>query len=151
MGRKFRTIVHSITRFLKQKLPNKTALQKKEDEMRIKQKANYNRWHKARNLEPLLPGETVWLPDHESNGTIVGESSPKSYTVQTPDGQFRRNHRLIIPTPSSSTESPTSTESIPPTNNTNSDDQQLQDPTHTHTHTRSGRVLNCQIDLSLVN
>jgi len=75
MGRKLRTTVPSITRSLKPKLPNKTALQKKEDERRNKQKANYNWRHKARNLEPLLPGETVWLLDHEPDGTIVGEST----------------------------------------------------------------------------
>ena len=51
MGRKLKTTVPSITRSLKPKLPNKTAVQKKEDEMRNKQKANYNRRHKARNLD----------------------------------------------------------------------------------------------------
>ena len=89
MGRKLRTTLPTISQTLQPKLPNKRTLQSKEDDMRNKQKANYNCRHRARNLEPLLPGETVWLPDRESSGTVVEESSPWSYTVQTPNGQFR--------------------------------------------------------------
>ena len=107
--------------------------------MRNKQKANYNSRHRARNLEPLLPGETVWLPDRESGGTVVEESSPRSYTIQIPNGQFQRNRRHIIPTPSNVTsELPPSAETISTNNDlpTNSSDQQDS----IHSRTRSGRV-----------
>ena len=95
MGRKIRTTLPTISQTLQPKLPNKRTLQSEEDDMRNKKKANYNCRHRARNFEPLhiLPGETVWLPDSESSGTVVEESSPRSYTVQTPNGQFRRNCR----------------------------------------------------------
>ena len=124
MGWKLRTTLPTISQTLQPKLPNKRALQSKEDDIRSKQKANYNCQHRERNLEPLLPGETVWLPDRESTGTIVEQSSPRSYTVQTPRGQFGRNHRHIIPTPTS--ELPPSAETIPTNSDipTNSNNQQ---------------------------
>jgi len=37
----------------------------------------------VRNLEPLLPGETEWLSDRESRGTVVGETSRRSYSILT--------------------------------------------------------------------
>ena len=139
MGQKLRTTLPTISQTLQPKLPNKRTLQSKEDDMRNKQKANYICRHRARNLEPLLPGETVWLPDHESSGTVLEESSSRSYSVQTPNGQFRQNRRHIIPTPSNSiSELPPSAETIPtsndlPTNSNNQQDSRC-------THTRSGRV-----------
>ena len=139
MGRKLRTTLPTISQTLQPKLPNKRTLQSKEDDMINKQKANYNCRHRARNLEPLLPGETVWLPDRESSGTVVEESSSWSYTVQTPNGQFQRNCRHIIATLSNSTsELPPSAETIPTNNDlpTNSNNQQDS----THTRTRSGRM-----------
>ena len=75
MGRKLRTTLSTISQTLQPKSPNKRILQSTEDDMRNKQKANYNYQHRARNLEPLLPGETVWLPDRESSGTVVEEST----------------------------------------------------------------------------
>ena len=40
----------------------------------------------------LLPGEHVWLPDKKVEGTVVDIAGPpRSYTVETPKGQLRRN------------------------------------------------------------
>ena len=67
--------------------------------MRQRQKQNFNSCYKAQSLHPLSPGESVWLPDQETDGTVMQESGPKSYTVQTSDGQYRRNRRHIISLP----------------------------------------------------
>ena len=67
--------------------------------MRDWQKRNFDHHHRARSLEPLLPGETVWLPDNASDGKVVEKTAPRSYVVQTPTGRFRRNLRHIVPMP----------------------------------------------------
>ena len=56
-------------------------------------------------LHPLLPGETVWLPEQGTNGTVLQETAPRSYTVQTSNGQYCRNRRHINPLPTGSTTS----------------------------------------------
>ena len=91
----------------------------------------------------------MWVPDRQASGRVVEETSPRSYVVQTPDGEFRRNRRHLISTPEQDTE--TSTEesiSTPPQNEnsqtrTNADDTGGQGPTTTkeyHTRSRSSRT-----------
>ena len=67
--------------------------------MRQRQKKTFDSRHKAQSLHPLSPGESVWLPDQGTDGKVIEESGPRSYTVQTPDGQYRRNRRHIISLP----------------------------------------------------
>ena len=64
--------------------------------MRSKQQNNFNRCHRTKSLEPLLPGETVWVPDCNASGTVVEENAPRSYTIQTPSGHFLRDHRPML-------------------------------------------------------
>ena len=99
MGRKLKTTIPIIPVVLQPKLPNHSTLRKKEDEIRKRQQKNFDRRHKAKTLEPLLPGETVWIPDHSTTGIVTNEIAPRSYNVQTATGQYRRNRRHIIPLP----------------------------------------------------
>ena len=48
----------------------------------------------------LKSGDLVYIPDNERQGTIIEEFSTRSYTVQTPEGTYRRNHRDLVPLPS---------------------------------------------------
>ena len=79
MGCKLRTTVPVIPKALQPKLPNHNALRKKEGEIRKRQQHNLNRRHKAKALEPLLPGETVWIPDRNTTGTVTKEAASRSY------------------------------------------------------------------------
>ena len=99
MGRKLRTTVPIISSNLQPRLPDSQALRQKEGEMRQRQKKTFDSRHKAQSLHPLSPGESVWLPDQGTDGKVIEESGPRSYTVQTPDGKYRRNRRHIISLP----------------------------------------------------
>ena len=99
MGRKLRTTVPVIPKALQPKLPNHNALRKKEGEIRKRQQNSFNRRHKAKALEPLLPGETIWIPDRNTTGTVTKEAASRSYKIQTESGQYRCNRRHIIPLP----------------------------------------------------
>ena len=67
--------------------------------MRARQKNNFDQHHRAKILEPLLPGETIWLPDRSSSGKVVKQTAPRSFVVQTSEGVYRRNRRDIVSIP----------------------------------------------------
>ena len=50
----------------------------------------------------------MWVTDQEESGEVVEETATRSYTVQTPGGEFRRNQRHLN---KSSLSSQTNTES----------------------------------------
>ena len=95
MGRKIRSTVPVIPKLLHPELPNHSQLCSKERKIRDRQKRNFDSSHQARSLEPLVPGETVWLPDSASEEN----TAPRTYIVQTPTGQFWRNRRHIVSMP----------------------------------------------------
>ena len=64
-----------------------------------KQKLNFDSRHQVTDLKSLAPGDCVWLPDQQSAGRVLAENAPRSYDVETPAGQYRRNRRHIIPLP----------------------------------------------------
>ena len=41
----------------------------------------------------------MFIPDKKTRGTVVKESSPRSYVVKTSGGTYRRNHRHLLPLP----------------------------------------------------
>ena len=139
MGRKLRTTLPMSKEQLQPSLPNAANIRKKERRMRNRMKRNFDKRHGARNLKPLSPGDTVWIPEREAGGTVEKESSSRSYTVQTEDGTLRRNRRDIILMPNTA-------EAQPNTNTESSladqrDQRQVESPSLTDgTKTRSGRV-----------
>lgn len=66
----------------------------REKEYRLDQKQNYDRHHRTRTL-PVLPDNTpVWVstPQGQVSGNIVSAAAePRSYQVEVPSGQVRRN------------------------------------------------------------
>ena len=86
MGRKLCTTLPISKEQLQPNLPNTEKLRKKEREMRHRMKRNFDRRCSAKNLKPLSPGDTVWIPEREAGGTVERESGTRSYTVQTEDG-----------------------------------------------------------------
>ena len=89
MGRKLKTKVPVLSKVLQPKLPDQTSLREKENEIRSRQQSNFNSHHNAKPLEPLIPGETVWIPDHNTTGTVTKETAVRSYEVQTEGGRYR--------------------------------------------------------------
>lgn len=54
---------------------------------KARQKRNFDSYHGARKLSPLLPGDCVWLPQQESEGEVQEEVAPQSYTVKSEEGE----------------------------------------------------------------
>ncbi|BES89626.1 Hypothetical Protein NTJ_02434 [Nesidiocoris tenuis] len=70
MGRRIRTMI-----------PQMNLSSNKEKEifekvarLKSRQELNFNRRHKVRDLNPLSPGEHVWIPDANQQGTVIGTS-----------------------------------------------------------------------------
>ena len=99
MGRKLRTTVPTLPELLRQKVPNYSQLAAKEADYREKQKTTFDIRHRASEPRVLTQGESVWVPDMKTQGTVVRQISLRSYIVSTPHGSLRRNREQLRPTP----------------------------------------------------
>ena len=74
-----------------------------DEEFKGKQKRNYDTRHRVRQLPSLPQGTEVWVTtgNRQTRGHVTSSSnSPRSYIVNTADGQLRRNTQHLRPTPS---------------------------------------------------
>lgn len=96
MGCRLCTTVLALPALLNPALPDYNALEVKD--RRINDSRNFNERHRARNLEPLTPGEDVWITDAQVQGTVVSpHNTPRSYLVQVPQGTLTTNrHHLVL-------------------------------------------------------
>ena len=69
------------------------------EQSKQKMKENFDKRHKVVTLPSLKKGDEVWIPEFETSGTVVEETHPRSYRVQTPRGALRRNRRDLISLP----------------------------------------------------
>ena len=74
MGRQLCTTVLVSPELLQPKVPNYSSLASKEKATRDKQKRNFDKRHKARELKPLAPGDSVWIPSIQVEGTVRKKS-----------------------------------------------------------------------------
>ena len=83
-------------------------IQAKEEKARECQQNNYNARHRVRDLEPLQPGDPVWVTDRKDSGIVTTQVAPRSYKVATSSGEFCRNqsHLNLLPTPNSNLATP---------------------------------------------
>ena len=99
MSRKLRTTVPAVPEVLLPKLPDYNTLACREKEMQKKQKKTFDQHHRAHALDTLMPGDLVWIPQSQTEGTVLTEVAPRSYQVTTPGGVLRRNcqQRRLLP------------------------------------------------------
>ena len=128
MCRTLRTTIPSSHKQRTPKIPDIGFLRKREEQLRARQKENFDSHHGVRDLPPLSEGTTVWIRDRESEGSVREEVAPRSYEVITTEGVYRRNRRDLIEMPSSTA----SDEQSPTANNT--------EPQTTTCSRRSNRV-----------
>ena len=50
-------------------------------------------------MDPLSTGQLFWVPDARVEAQVEELVAPRSYTINTPGGQTRRNRRNLIPLP----------------------------------------------------
>ena len=85
MGQKLRTTIPTTLQVMKPQLPNNSQLQPRERHIKKRQQHNFDQRHKATNLTPLKMGESEWLSDRKSKGTVIKNCAPRSYIVRTDD------------------------------------------------------------------
>ena len=64
----------------------------------MKQKENYDRQHRVRNVDPLPDDSPVWVTTRGTQvpGRVISTTNtPRSYTVSTPTGTVRRNRQHL--------------------------------------------------------
>ena len=136
MGRKIRT---SLPQMTKQFVPGWTYIpefKKKDAEFKRKQKANYDDRHRVREL-PEIPDETsAWI--RSDRGSVQGKvvspaNTPRSYIVDTPSGQVRRNRNQLTVVP----------QQQPPVNNQqqNGADTNQEPPRRICTRSQTGTMI----------
>jgi len=96
MGRKLRTTVPITRQQRKPIVPDHSAVTERDKREKARQAENFNFHHGARQLPTLQPGDTVYVKDRDSTGTVLREVAPRSYEVDTSDGTVRRNRRHMV-------------------------------------------------------
>uniref|UniRef100_A0A8C9WWT4 Integrase catalytic domain-containing protein n=1 Tax=Sander lucioperca TaxID=283035 RepID=A0A8C9WWT4_SANLU len=110
MGRKIRTPVPVIPSQLNPRWTDMENLKRTEQRYRQKQKQNYDRRHRARNMPLLQQGDRVWVKDMLERGKVVSNAgTPRSYIIETPRGTLRRNRYHLSSTPTA----PVTTTDVP--------------------------------------
>ena len=95
MSRKLRTNLPVTRDSLTPAVPDLSLVREKERQLREQSRQNYNRRHGARDLEPLNPGQSVWIPDRQEEAHVLQEAGTRSYEVQTSDGGVYRRNRWL--------------------------------------------------------
>ena len=94
MGRKIRTDLPQPQQNLLPNWPHLKNFKEKHQMFKAEQKRNYDRRHRVRSL-PILPeDQPVWvnMEGRQIPGTVSRQAdTPRSYLVETPSGQVRRN------------------------------------------------------------
>lgn len=100
MGRQLNSRLPVIQTQLEPNRKDRSSLGEKEQVQREKQRTNFNRRHRARDLNRLSPGDSVWVRDLQRHGQVSAQSSnPRSYEVQSGNVTLRRNRSALVATP----------------------------------------------------
>ena len=99
MSRNLRTTLPMVREQRAPRVVNLSDLEEKDRHIKERQRQNYDARHRAKELPSLEPGDTVWIPDQETSGIIVDETTPQSHVVETSDGSYRRNRKHLVRLP----------------------------------------------------
>ena len=113
MSRRLRTTIPTTQALRQPEVPDKNLVKEKDEQLKDKMKQNFDDHHGAREMPSLKRGQLVWLPNSRVEARVEEQVAPRSYSVNTPQGQVRRNRRDIIDLPQN-----TSTLSLPPVTET---------------------------------
>ena len=120
MLRKLRSTIPTPRASRKPQIPDEEVVRERDKLLKDKQKENFDKQHGARAKPCLKTGQLVWLPNSETEAHVEEQVAPRSYTVNTPQGQVRRNRRDLIELPLS-TASPDESSPVMETSDSNSD------------------------------
>jgi len=86
MCRKLRSKVPMTREQRVPSVPDAEMLKRRDQQIKDKQKKNFDRRHGARDSPPLIPGSNVWIPGRDTGAQVQEEVAPRSYMVSTPEG-----------------------------------------------------------------
>jgi transposase InsO family protein len=96
MGRQLRSTVPMTSALLKPSTPDEHALRNADEHSKARQKANYDRRHRAHPQPTRLQGEEVYIPDLDTEAIITKILANRDYLLMTSSGRVvRRNGRLL--------------------------------------------------------
>ena len=98
MGRRLRTDVPQVANLLIPDWPHLQGFEEKDKVYKQQQKEHYDSRHRVRPVAPLSDDADVWInvQGRDIAGRInSGHPNPRSYVVDTPTGQVRRNRSQI--------------------------------------------------------
>ena len=73
--------------------------------------------HAVHDLDPLFPGDEVWVPDHNTTGHVIEPIAPRSYHVSIPTGIVRCNRAHLRRMPTSDSRETVTQTTEPPSIN----------------------------------
>ena len=105
MGRRLKTDIPQPRKAFTPEWPHLFGFREKDKEWKERQKSDYDKRHRVKNLTPLPDDQPVWVQtgDRQVAGRVIQPAAtPRSYIVQTPSGQLRRNRSHLTPRPEGS-------------------------------------------------
>ena len=103
MGRKLRTTLPQHLKVLVPKWDYIQHFKRQSQRYKMKQTENYNQAHAVRQRPDLEIGQQVWISDTRNISTraeVKGlAETPRSYILDTPAGELRRNKCHLTPVP----------------------------------------------------
>ena len=102
MGRRVRTPVPQTDKQLVPAWPYLMTFKEKNKSFKEAQKKNYDRSHRAKEQSPITDNSEVWITsesEHIKGRVVSSAEHPRSYVVETPTGEIRRNrsHINVVP------------------------------------------------------
>ena len=94
MGRNIRSTLPQTTESLTPQWPYLREFKRLDKEFKEKQKADYDRRHRVHDLQAIPDHTDVWVTtdSHRTSGRVVTSAgTPRSYIIETPSGEIRRN------------------------------------------------------------
>ena len=93
MSRMLRTTVPSTRKQRAPRVPDRASIRAKDQQLKTRQKRNFDSHHGVRELSPLSPGDTVWMPDRNSEAQVSSEADHRSYEVASEDGTLSQKQK----------------------------------------------------------
>lgn len=98
MGRRLQTRLPALPQRLAPVQPSHERFRAQDSRNKVRQARDFNRRHNARSLNPLKPGDSVWVTDASCQARVLSPAQrPRSYVVETPKGILQRNRRHLVP------------------------------------------------------
>ena len=116
MGRRIRSDLPQSTKTLVPQWPYLQEFKTRNQQFKSKQKVIMTSRHQVRELPEILDDTEVWITTNgqpTTGRTIAPADTPRSYIVQTPSGDIRRNRSQLNIRPTSTTNDPTTRDRSP--------------------------------------